>query len=188
MAKTNRTCYFCGRGYYFCPNCNDKRDPKIYGMFDSEVCKQAFDILKGEFLKKVTTSEAKEKLVGLGVTEKMIVAGKDTSHLKRVLDYSEDIVKIETVSEIESKTEDKIEIETNKKLYAIETEENIDIINKEEMLINIEETDSIPETEVNNKVANEVVDEVSNKTEPIKPTISTGRRNRKRNNKNSEVI
>ena len=56
MSKANRTCYCCGRKYYYCPSCNDdRRDPKIYTMWDSELCKEIFNTLTDESFKKITT-------------------------------------------------------------------------------------------------------------------------------------
>ena len=58
MAKANRVCYCCGHEYYFCPSCpNDRKDPQIYTMWDSELCKDIFNTLVSESTKKITTRE-----------------------------------------------------------------------------------------------------------------------------------
>ena len=64
MPKANRKCYCCGREYYYCPSCPDERkDPRIYIMWDSEVCKEIFNTLASESTKNITAKECKEKLI-----------------------------------------------------------------------------------------------------------------------------
>ncbi len=90
MPKANRTCYCCGRKYYYCPSCNDdRRDPKIYAMFDSELCKEIFSALTDETFKKITTSECKGKLIKLGVNENMVLNAPIRKHADKVMSYKE---------------------------------------------------------------------------------------------------
>lgn len=104
MAKTNRECHFCGKGYYFCPSCRDKRDPQIYSMFDSEKCRDAFNILRDEFLQKLSTEEAHNKLIEMRIVESQ---NKPNEHLRRVLAYSP----ITTVEEVNEETVIEVENE-----------------------------------------------------------------------------
>jgi hypothetical protein len=92
MPKANRTCYCCGREYYFCPSCpSDRKDPQIYTMFDSEICKDVFNTLVKESTKNITTKECKEKLVELGVGKIDIKKDSVKKHINRVMGC-EDVV------------------------------------------------------------------------------------------------
>ena len=65
MARTNRVCKICGKGYYFCPNCNENLanpKPSWYNSFDSENCRDIFTILVDNFLKKDTNEISQKKL------------------------------------------------------------------------------------------------------------------------------
>ena len=90
MAKANRVCYCCGREYYFCPSCpKDKKDPQIYTMWDSELCKDVFNTLSRESLKKITTKECKEKLIELGVDKIDIKKDSVKAHINKVMNYKD---------------------------------------------------------------------------------------------------
>lgn len=117
MPKTNRKCHFCDKEYYYCPNCRDKRDPKIYSMFDSEKCKVAFNILKDEYLKKISTKEACDKLLELGITEASNISNK---HLQRVLAYSSTTSNKEIVKDLENEIENSMVEEVAEKEEIVE--------------------------------------------------------------------
>lgn len=90
MSKTNRTCYCCGREYYYCPSCSSERkDPKIYSMWDSELCRDIFNTLVKESTKKITTLECKKKLIELGVDKNTILKDSVKTHVDRVMEYKE---------------------------------------------------------------------------------------------------
>ncbi len=90
MPKANRTCYCCGRGYYYCPSCYDEnRDPKIYIMFDSEKCMDIFNTLTDESTHVTTTQECKEKLIKMGVNKSTKLADPIRKHVDRVMAYEE---------------------------------------------------------------------------------------------------
>lgn len=118
MAKQNRICHTCGKGYYYCPSCpNDKRDPQIYIMWCGDRCKQIFGLLSDETFKKITTAECKDELIKLGVTEDENFKDGVMTHAKRVFSFTEPLIKEEVViaevnevSEIEDVAEvDKVE-------------------------------------------------------------------------------
>lgn len=114
MPKANRTCYCCGREYYFCPSCpSDRKDPLIYTMWDSEICKDIFNTLVKESTKKITTKECKDKLIELGVEKVVINKESVKKHLDRVMNYKDvedvksnieviDVEAVETTEVIES--------------------------------------------------------------------------------------
>lgn len=130
MPKANRTCYCCGREYYFCPSCpSDRKDPLIYTMWDSEICKDIFNTLTKESTKKTTTKECKDKLIELGADKVVINKESVKRHLDRVMSYTdvEDVKNsIEVIAaEVADVTEeiDNVEIETNEVVEVAEIAE-----------------------------------------------------------------
>jgi hypothetical protein len=130
MPKANRTCYCCGREYYFCPSCpSDRKDPLIYTMWDSEICKDIFNTLVKESTKKITTKECKDKLIELGVEKIVINKESVKKHLDRVMNYkdAEDIkndIEVVVTEEIEVKEgTDDIKVETNDIVETVEVVE-----------------------------------------------------------------
>ncbi len=107
MPKANRTCHCCGREYYYCPSCpDDKRNPGIYVMWDSELCKEIFKTLIDESTKEITTLECKNKLIELGVNKSTVLKESVRKHVDRVMDCKEEIVEEvsnETLINIEEK-------------------------------------------------------------------------------------
>lgn len=90
MPKANRTCYCCGKEYYYCPSCpNDRRDPRIFVMWDSEKCKEIFNTLTNESFKEITTLECKKKLIELGVTKDTVLRESVRKHVDQVMSYKE---------------------------------------------------------------------------------------------------
>ena len=121
MPKANRTCHCCGREYYYCPSCpDDRRDPRIYVMWDSELCREIFNVLVNESTKKITTLECKEKLIELGVTKDTILKDSIKKHVGRVMACEEEkIIKTDKLNE----ECDNIS-ETDIKIENIDTTEN----------------------------------------------------------------
>lgn len=115
MPKANRTCYCCGHEYYYCPSCpGDKRDPQIYTIWDSEICKDIFDTLVSESTKKITTKECKEKLIELGINKVDIKRETVKNHIDRVMsfvDKNEEEQLIKKEDNVESIEDTKIENE-----------------------------------------------------------------------------
>ena len=140
MPKANRTCYCCGHEYYFCPSCpSDRKDPQIYTMFDSEICKGVFNTLVKESTKKITTKECKEKLIELGVDKIDIKKDSVKKHINRVMgceDVIEETKKEENVLEtlevaevIEvSEVNNSAEIETVEIVEAVEATEVVETV------------------------------------------------------------
>lgn len=96
MSKANRTCYCCGREYYYCPSCpGERKNPSIYTMWDSELCKDIFNVLVSESTKKITTSECKNKLIDLGVNKNTVLKDAVRTHVDRVMSHQE--VEVEVV-------------------------------------------------------------------------------------------
>ena len=104
--KNNRICNFCGKEYYYCPTCNDRKDPLIYTRFHEEKCKKAFDTLISESAKRITTSQARKQLELLGFNKDTVVKENEKKHFSRVINYEEEII-IDTYQEVsEEKTEE----------------------------------------------------------------------------------
>ena len=142
MAKANRVCYCCGREYYFCPSCpKDKKDPQIYTMWDSEVCKDIFNTLSSESLKKITTKECKEKLIKLGVDKIEINKESVKNHINRVMNYTEDIKEAKEIEEVKEET---TVLEASEVLEITEVSEISEITEE----IKAEETETVDVAEV----------------------------------------
>lgn len=63
MAKNNRTCAVCGKGYHYCPTCRtDMKKPRWMTMFDKEDCKTIFEVATKFNLGKLTALEAQDQL------------------------------------------------------------------------------------------------------------------------------
>ena len=68
MAKENRKCFLCGKGYHYCPNCAADRDkPSWYNMFCSEECHELNDILCANNFKRLSDEDACEKIKNIKV-------------------------------------------------------------------------------------------------------------------------
>ena len=151
MAKANRVCYCCGHEYYFCPSCpKDKKDPQIYTMWDSEVCKDIFNILSNESLKKITTKECKEKLVELGVDKIDIKKDSVKAHINRVMgceDVVEETKKEENVLEtLEAANVIEVsELDNSAEVEITETVETVEVVEKVDAAIDtVEVTEEAP--------------------------------------------
>lgn len=128
MPKANRTCYCCGKKYYYCPSCSgERKDPRIYTMWDSELCMEVFNLLTNESLKKITTLECKKRLIELGVNENTVLKDSVRRHVDRVMSYKEEIVENNVVEKIHdsleetNKTEEKVKNEVTDESVIIET-------------------------------------------------------------------
>ena len=129
MAKPNRTCHSCSSKYYYCPSCqDDNRDPQIYVMWCSERCKNIFNILTDESLKKISISECKTELTKLGVTSGDGFRDGVKTHINRVLNYNEPVIEIKeevSMEEISLTTENDEEVELPTSSYSKKKKRNI---------------------------------------------------------------
>lgn len=119
MAKrTNRTCYTCGKEYYFCPNCpSETRTEVFYHMFCCERCSKIFKSLTDETFKHITTKQCKEELVELGVSPDSKFKECINRHIKEVFNHSDLVVEVVNESVVEPVVElaiesDEVPIET----------------------------------------------------------------------------
>lgn len=122
MSKANRTCYCCEREYYYCPSCpSENKNPNIYTMFDSELCRDIFNTLVSESTKKITTLECKKRLVEMGVNENTVLKASIRKHVDRVMSCEE-----------EKFIENEINVESTEEVVTIELveEEKINKANK----------------------------------------------------------
>lgn len=123
MAKANRECYTCGQLYYYCPTCpSETKKETFYNMFCGERCSDIFKTLTDETFKRLTTTQCKDRLLGLNVSTNENFKEGVKNHIKRVFDYKEEpiVENIETVKvadEVkEQKTVDVIETETTEEV------------------------------------------------------------------------
>lgn len=133
MPKANRTCYCCGKKYYYCPSCSgERKDPRIYTMWDSELCMEVFNLLTNESLKKITTLECKKRLIELGVNENTVLKDSVRRHVDRVMSYEEEVVENNIA---EKNTDDLEEInKTEKRVYDEVTDKSVIIETKVESI------------------------------------------------------
>ena len=78
MAKENRTCFLCGNGYHYCPNCSADRDkPSWYNMFCSEECHEINHILCENNFKRLSDEDAGEQLKKIKIPPIVIVENRE---------------------------------------------------------------------------------------------------------------
>lgn len=69
--RHERTCEICSSTYSYCPNCNDYADkPRWMFLFDSENCKNIYDVVNAYRTNALTAVQAKEKLDTLEIPDK----------------------------------------------------------------------------------------------------------------------
>ena len=173
MSKPNRTCYCCGRKYYYCPSCPDEsKDPKIYTMWDSELCRDIFNVLVDESTKKINTLECKNKLIELCVDKNTVLKESVRKHVDRVMAYEE--VKNDVIIEsVEEKTEEIVVLENKTYDYIQDTSEEFKI-EVDELNIQLEEKNDL-----------NIVEEI--KIEDVKKVNKKTRKGSLKNKENSEV-
>ena len=70
MARSNRTCFICGKSYRYCPTCaEDRNKPGWYNMFCSEVCNELNHILTENNFGRINDEDAGEMLGKLQLPE-----------------------------------------------------------------------------------------------------------------------
>lgn len=63
MKKTNRICLTCGKAYSYCPNCTeDELKPTWMALYDTENCREIFNILTDYNAGLINADKADEKL------------------------------------------------------------------------------------------------------------------------------
>ena len=157
MPKANRTCYCCGKEYYYCPSCpDDRRDPRIFVMWDSEKCREIFNVLTNESTNKITTLECKNKLIKLGVTKDTMLRESVRKHVDRVMSYQEEIIQ----EVVEKVVQDEITEEKNEMLISEEVEQleenNIETIVIDTVNENIKKNRRTKRSSLKNKENSEV--------------------------------
>ena len=107
MAKrANRTCYTCGKEYYFCPNCpNETRTEVFYHMFCCEHCSKIFKLLTDETFKHITTKQCKDELVKLGVSPNEKFKECINRHIKEVFNNGDLVIEVVNKSVVEPANE-----------------------------------------------------------------------------------
>ena len=175
-----RKCVCCGKEYEFCPNCMKKADPAWMTTFDSEVCKDLFNIVSAYNMKKVGKVRVQAFLAEHNITD----FNKFTEPIKKVLEEVRPIVKNKpVVIAIESPRPEVIRVGQEVGAIPVAKEETI---KKETKPTSIE---GIPRDENVVKIVNEVktaFDEISpvEKAEEIvpqsEPRPRSSRRRRRR--------
>jgi hypothetical protein len=87
--QTNRTCYCCGKDYYYCPTCEDQKDLETWHiMFHDENCKDIFHTCREDFLKHITREKSIENLKKCNLDYVLSLSIDISSQIKEIL-YSE---------------------------------------------------------------------------------------------------
>ena len=69
--QKQRTCFCCGKAYHFCPNCAEDADkPSWYFIFDSENCKNIFNICQRFSTNAIDAQSAAQELDKCDLTNK----------------------------------------------------------------------------------------------------------------------
>lgn len=181
MSKANRTCYCCGREYYYCPSCTgENKDPRVYTMWDSELCKDIFDALVSESTKKVNTKECKDKLIQLGVNKSTILKESVRKHVDRVMAYKEpEQVKFKPIVEIK-------QIEEDEKIVEPVVIQDAIVVSDEEKEIVVDEKESI-ETKSTIEFESSILTEEVKSDSIKKENNKRARKSSIKNKENSEV-
>lgn len=136
MGKLNRTCLTCQSQYYYCFSCpSDLQHPSWKSAFDTENCKEIFNILSRHGQGKISNEEAKELLNKCDLTKKDTFAENIKNHINQIFG-------IEIVNEIK---EEKIEEEVAEPVV-----EEIAVVNEtvlEEVIEEVSETNLEETTE-----------------------------------------
>ena len=86
MGKLNKICYVCNKSYKHCYSCpSDLNHPSWMEMFDTENCKNIFNILCKHSQKMITEEEARVQLKGCDLSQKEHFADHIVEHINRVL-------------------------------------------------------------------------------------------------------
>lgn len=86
MAKNNRKCLLCKDGYHYCPTCKDSKDaPKYLINFDSQNCKDIFDVLVKNSLGEMSDEDAKKAIGKLDISKKENYDKGTKKQIERIL-------------------------------------------------------------------------------------------------------
>lgn len=86
--QNNRTCIICRKEYHYCPNCGeDAGKPTWYFVFDSQNCKDIYDICTSYRDKEITIGEAYKKLQDVDLSGVDDFADATKAQIKEIMSY-----------------------------------------------------------------------------------------------------
>lgn len=86
MGKTNRICKTCGKEYYYCSNCDKSlNSPQWMLMWDTENCKNIFEIVSNFDQGIYTKEEASKKLEKCNLKEKYSFNEKISALIDKIM-------------------------------------------------------------------------------------------------------
>lgn len=105
MGKINKICYVCNKSYKHCYSCpSDLQHPSWMEMFDTENCKNIFNILCKHGQKMISDEETRELLNDCDLSQKDTFAENIINHLNKVLSdnsvVNDDVVEQVVIEEI----------------------------------------------------------------------------------------
>ena len=123
MGKLNKTCLVCQTPYRYCYTCpTDLQNPSWKNLFDTEQCKEIFNILSKNGQGIITDDEAKELLDNCDLSQKDAFAVNIKTHINNLYGY--DTVEEEIQEEI--KAYDELTDETEDSSVVSNIEEKVE--------------------------------------------------------------
>ena len=90
MGKLNKICYVCNKSYKHCYSCpSDLNHPSWMEMFDTENCKNIFNILCKHGQKMITDEETRMQLKDCDLSQKEHFADNIIEHINKVFENSD---------------------------------------------------------------------------------------------------
>ena len=118
MSKANRICKTCGKAYFYCNNCKRKNaDPQWMLMWDTENCKNIFEIVSNYAQKVDSKAVAKKKLSKCDLSKQYTFNEKIRALIDEIMYEEKSEIKVEKknetkeVSELMKKSDKNTEIE-----------------------------------------------------------------------------
>ena len=132
MGKLNKTCLVCGKNYHYCYSCpSDLQNPSWKNLFDTEECKEIFNILCKNGQGMITDDEAKELLSKYDLTQKDSFVDNIKNHIDKV--FGNIVVVEETEEVIKADEEQEKEIVLNESVQELSVEaETSSVVSNEE--------------------------------------------------------
>lgn len=108
MPKANRICKTCGTAYFYCNNCGKKdTNPQWMLMWDTENCKNVFEIVSNYAQKVYTKAVAKKKLSKCDLSKLYTFKENIRALIEEI--NAEDKVETKASETTETKAETKVE-------------------------------------------------------------------------------
>lgn len=110
MGRRSRECYLCGAYYKYCSTCSqDRTKPAWMALFDTESCKNIFDICTRFNMNLMSKAEAQDALNSCDLSNKSNFKSYVQHDLEVI--FAEDPIVVNVEAKIEKATEDEIVVD-----------------------------------------------------------------------------